>query len=77
MLSRVRSLAAVLLLAAGPAAAQWSVNDLMAALAARGSADASFTEQRYVPILDTPVQSTASLTIQHSFTQAAVSEFLE
>jgi outer membrane lipoprotein-sorting protein len=61
MLSRVRSLAAVLLLAAGPAAAQWSVNDLMAALAARGSADASFTEQRYVPILDTPVQSTGTL----------------
>jgi hypothetical protein len=37
------------------------VNDLMAALAARGSADASFTEQRYVPILDTPVQSTGTL----------------
>ena len=58
---RARALAAVLLLAAGPAAAQWSVNDLMAALAARGSADASFTEQRYVPILDTPVQSTGTL----------------
>jgi outer membrane lipoprotein-sorting protein len=58
---RARALAAVLLLAAGPAAAQWSVNDLMAALAARGSADASFTEQRYVPILDAPVQSTGTL----------------
>jgi hypothetical protein len=61
MPSRVRALAAVLLLAAGPAAAQWSVNDLMAALAARGSADATFTERRYVPILDAPVQSSGTL----------------
>ena len=46
---------------AWPAAAQWSVNDLMTALAARGSADATFTEQRYVPILDAPVQSSGTL----------------
>jgi hypothetical protein len=37
------------------------VNDLMAALAARGSADATFTEQRHVPVLDAPVQSSGTL----------------
>jgi len=53
--------AAVLALASWHAAAQWSVNDLMAALAARGNADATFTERRYVPILDAPVQSSGTL----------------
>lgn len=52
---------ALLALASWPAAAQWSVNDLMAALAARGNADATFTERRYVPILDAPVQSSGTL----------------
>jgi outer membrane lipoprotein-sorting protein len=53
--------AALLALASWPACAQWSVNDLMAALAARGSADATFTEQRHVPVLDAPVQSSGTL----------------
>ena len=52
---------ALLALASCAAAAQWSVNDLMAALAARGNADATFTERRYVPILDAPVQSSGTL----------------
>ena len=52
---------ALLALASWPAAAQWSVNDLMAVLAARGNADATFTERRYVPILDAPVQSSGTL----------------
>jgi hypothetical protein len=52
---------ALLALASYSAAAQWSVNELMAALAARGNADATFTEQRYVPILDAPVQSSGTL----------------
>lgn len=52
---------ALLALASWPAAAQWSVNELMAALAARGNADATFTERRYVPILDAPVQSSGTL----------------
>jgi outer membrane lipoprotein-sorting protein len=51
----------MLALASWSAAAQWSVNELMTALAARGNADATFTEQRYVPILDTPVQSSGTL----------------
>ena len=33
----------------------------MAALAARGSAEAQFTERRYVPVLDAPVQSSGTL----------------
>jgi Outer membrane lipoprotein carrier protein LolA-like len=52
---------ALFALASYSAAAQWSVNELMAALAARGNADATFTEQRYVPILDAPVQSSGTL----------------
>ncbi len=52
---------ALLALASWPAAAQWTVNELMAALAARGNADATFTERRYVPILDAPVQSSGTL----------------
>jgi len=51
----------LLVLASWCAATQWSVNDLMAALAARGSADATFTERRYVPVLDAPVQSSGTL----------------
>jgi len=51
----------LLALASLPAAAQWSVDDLMTALAARGSADATFTEQRYAPVLDAPVQSSGTL----------------
>ena len=43
------------------ATAQWSVTDLMAALAARGDADATFTELRYVPVLDAPVKSSGTL----------------
>jgi hypothetical protein len=53
--------AALLALAPWTACAEWSVNDLMAALAARGSGDATFTEQRYVPALDAPVQSSGTL----------------
>jgi Outer membrane lipoprotein carrier protein LolA-like len=52
---------ALFALASYSAATQWSVNELMAALAARGNADATFTEQRYVPILDAPVQSSGTL----------------
>jgi Outer membrane lipoprotein carrier protein LolA-like len=52
---------ALLALASLPALAQWSVDDLMTALAVRGSADATFTEQRYVPVLDAPVQSSGTL----------------
>jgi hypothetical protein len=51
----------LLALASLSAAAQWSVDDLMTALAARGSADATFTERRYVPVLDAPVQSAGTL----------------
>lgn len=61
MKSLARALVAALLLLTGPAAAQWSVDDLMAALAARGSADATFTESRYVPVLDAPVKSSGTL----------------
>jgi hypothetical protein len=43
------------------AAAQWTVTDLMTALAARGDSDATFTERRYVPVLDAPVQSSGTL----------------
>jgi Outer membrane lipoprotein carrier protein LolA-like len=43
------------------AAAQWSVSDLLTALAARGDADATFIEHRYVPVLDAPVQSSGTL----------------
>jgi Outer membrane lipoprotein carrier protein LolA-like len=52
---------ALLALASLSAAAPWSVNDLMTALAARGNADATFTESRYVPALDAPVQSSGTL----------------
>jgi hypothetical protein len=52
---------ALLALASLPASAQWSVDDLMTALAARGNADATFTEHRYVPVLDAPVQSSGTL----------------
>jgi len=52
---------ALLAMVSLPALAQWSVDDLMTALAARGSADATFTEQRYVPVLDAPVQSSGTL----------------
>jgi len=63
MVARIASAlaGALLALASWPAAAQWSVNELMAALAARGNADATFTERRYVPILDAPVQSSGTL----------------
>jgi Outer membrane lipoprotein carrier protein LolA-like len=43
------------------AAAEWTVNDLMTALAVRGNANATFTERRYVPVLDAPVQSSGTL----------------
>jgi hypothetical protein len=46
---------ALLALASLSASAQWSVDDLMTALAARGDADATFTERRFVPVLDAPV----------------------
>ena len=52
---------ALLAMVSLPALAQWSVDDLMTALAARGSADATFTEHRYVPVLDAPVQSSGTL----------------
>jgi hypothetical protein len=42
-------------------AAEWTVNDLMTALAVRGNANATFTERRYVPVLDAPVQSSGTL----------------
>jgi hypothetical protein len=51
----------LLALASWSVSAQWSVNDLMAALAARGSAEATFIERRYVPVLDAPVQSSGTL----------------
>jgi len=54
-------LATALALSSTVAAAQWSVDELMAALAARGSAEAQFTESRYVPVLDAPVQSSGTL----------------
>jgi len=61
----VRRLASALLVAllASPAwsADSWTVSDLMSALAARGSADATFTERRYVPVLEAPVQSSGTL----------------
>jgi hypothetical protein len=57
-----KALAGTLLaLASLSAAAQWSVDDLMTALAARGNANATFTERRYVPVLDAPVQSSGTL----------------
>ena len=52
---------ALLALASLSASAQWSVDDLMTALAARGNANATFTERRYVPVLDAPVQSSGTL----------------
>jgi hypothetical protein len=63
MVRRVtRALAGALLaLASLSVSAQWSVDDLMTALAARGNADATFTEYRYVPVLDAPVQSSGTL----------------
>jgi len=54
-------LATALVLSSPDAASQWSVDELMAALAARGSAEAQFTESRYVPVLDAPVQSSGTL----------------
>ena len=53
--------ATLLTLASLSAAEQWSVDDLMTALAARGNANATFTERRYVPVLDAPVQSSGTL----------------
>jgi hypothetical protein len=52
---------ALLALASLHAAADWGVAELMAALAARGDADATFTELRYVPVLDAPVKSSGTL----------------
>jgi hypothetical protein len=49
------------LLASGAAGAQWTVPELMARLAARGAAEASFTERRFVPVLDAPVVSSGTL----------------
>lgn len=49
------------LLASGPARAQWDVPQLMARLAARGAAEASFVERRYAPVLDAPVVSSGTL----------------
>jgi len=43
------------------AAAPWTESDLMAALAARGDANATFTELRYVPVLDAPVRASGTL----------------
>ena len=54
-------LGSALALSSTIAAAQWSVDELMAELAARGSAEAQFTELRYVPVLDAPVQSSGTL----------------
>jgi hypothetical protein len=54
-------LVTVLALASTAAAAQWSLSELMAALAARGSGEAQFTERRYVPVLDAPVLSSGTL----------------
>lgn len=61
--ARLASALAVSLLALGSlaSAAEWTLNDLMAALAARGDADATFTERRFVPVLDAPVQSSGTL----------------
>jgi len=53
--------AASLLASLSATSAQWSVTDLMSALAARGSAEATFTELRYVPVLDAPVRSSGTL----------------
>lgn len=52
---------ASLLASLAAASAQWSVTDLMATLAARGGAEATFTELRYVPVLDAPVRSSGTL----------------
>lgn len=62
-MTRVTSALAGALLALAPlcALAQWSVDDLMTTLATRGSADATFTELRYVPVLDAPVESSGTL----------------
>lgn len=62
-MTRVTSALAGALLALAPlcALAQWPVDDLMTALATRGSADATFTERRYVPVLDAPVESSGTL----------------
>ena len=54
-------LATVLARVSTAAAAQWSVSELMAALAARGGGEAQFTERRYVPVLDAPVLSSGTL----------------
>lgn len=59
------ALLALLLLAPAALPAQstapWTVEQLMSALAARGSAEATFTELRYVPVLDAPVPSSGTL----------------
>jgi hypothetical protein len=60
----VRSWPALLLaglLASGAARAEWGVPQLMARLAARGAAEATFVERRYVPVLDAPVASSGTL----------------
>lgn len=59
--ARLVSALAALVPALAAAAAPWTESDLMAALAARGDANATFTELRYVPVLDTPVRASGTL----------------
>lgn len=62
-MTRVTNALAGALLALAPlcASAEWSVDELMTALATRGNADATFSERRYVPVLDAPVESSGTL----------------
>jgi hypothetical protein len=59
--ARLVSAFAALVTALAAAAAPWTETDLMAALAARGDANATFTELRYVPVLDAPVRASGTL----------------
>jgi hypothetical protein len=49
------------LLASTAVRAEWGVAELMASLAARGAAEAAFSERRYVPVLEAPVTSSGTL----------------
>jgi outer membrane lipoprotein-sorting protein len=61
-LARRGALAALLAAAAGPAsAAEWGIEQLMQALAAVKSSQASFVEIRHVALLSTPLQSRGRL----------------
>ena len=61
---RIGAFAAGLLLAASATAADWGLPDLMQALAQQKSGKATFTEKKYIGILDKPLESSGELSFE-------------